>query len=128
MLQPLALETMLGGAALEAFDHELSNVFRNIVDPNTAAKAMRQVTLTVKLKPNEKRNSLDISFQVVPKLAPVEALTTEALIEVARDGTIAVMEVFRSQEGDRTVLPGCEGNAITINPFDRETRKEAQSA
>lgn len=126
MLQELKAATLMGGAAIEKLDHELAKVFANIVDPNTKAQAVRQVTLVIKIKPNDKRDRIEVAAQAVSKLSPDEPTTVEALVEQARDGSVAVLEMFRSQDPGRTVLPGCEGPILNVNPFD--ARKESTHA
>lgn len=133
MLQELKTATLMGGAVLEMVDHELMKVFQNIVNPNTKPGAVRQVTLVIKIKPNDKRNRIDVSAQAVAKLVPDEPVKVEALVERAADGSVAVMEMFRGMDHGRTALPGVEPEARTItvepiNPFNEGNAKEAANA
>lgn len=72
----VSLETMNGGAAVELFNDELQKVLDNIGDPNTKPDTVREITLKVKIKPNEKRRFADVSLQVTSKLAPVRETNT----------------------------------------------------
>jgi len=56
-LETVSLDNLGGGAAVEKFNDELVEVLRNIQDPNTSPTAMREIKLTVSLKPAEDRAS-----------------------------------------------------------------------
>jgi hypothetical protein len=74
--QSVSLINLNGGAAVELFDDELQKAFDNIGDPNTKPDAVREVTLTVKLHPDEKRRYCDITIQAKSKTAPVRESST----------------------------------------------------
>jgi len=71
-LTEVSLETLGGGAAIERFNYELQNVLNNIGDINTKADAVREVSLKVKIKPNEDRAFCVISIEVSGKLASIK--------------------------------------------------------
>lgn len=71
-LQEVSLETLGGGAAIERFNYELEKVLENIGDPNTKADAMREVTLKIRIKPNEDRSFCVVEIQVNGKLASIK--------------------------------------------------------
>lgn len=75
---PIKLETLAGGAALERFDYELQRVFENIMDPNTRPDLVRNVTLKVTFRPNKDRNFGPVTIEAAAKLAPLEGHTTQA--------------------------------------------------
>ncbi len=79
--EPVTLQNLYEGAALEAVNYELANVFANIQDPNTEATLQREVTLKIKIKPNQERGIAEVSFQAVPKLAPSKMVATTVLLD-----------------------------------------------
>ena len=72
----LSLLTICEGSAAERFDYELQKVLNNIVDPNTEAKTTREITITVKIKPDEARESFSAEMFVKSKLAKLSAVTS----------------------------------------------------
>lgn len=77
----LSLENICDGAAIERFDIVLQDILNNILDVNTEADTVREIKLTVKIKPSPDREILSIAFQVVPKPAPLSPLFTNAFID-----------------------------------------------
>ncbi len=69
----VSLATIKGGAAVEKFNHALSQVLENIDDPNTDADAERSISLVVKMKPSPDRAEVAYTIQVKPKFAPPTA-------------------------------------------------------
>ena len=74
------LSNLARGAALELLNDALNKVWDNVLDPNTAAKAPRGVTLTVSIKPNEERNIANTVIDVKAKLAPPKGVGTVVYI------------------------------------------------
>ncbi|HEX7330365.1 MAG TPA: hypothetical protein VF290_02630 [Pyrinomonadaceae bacterium] len=70
--QFVSLETFGQGAAIELFSDELEKVLNNVLDPNTKATATREVTLTLKIKPDEDRSFAHTSMEIKSKLAPTK--------------------------------------------------------
>ena len=103
--QPITLATLLGGAIIEAVDHEIGNVLSNIQDPNTSSGAARTVTLSLKIKPNKERNIAQVTFQAASKLAPAEALETSILIDRDKSGKAVGFEMAKGNEYNQGVLP-----------------------
>jgi hypothetical protein len=64
------LGTIGNGSAGDLFQAELREVLRNIDDPNTKPDAVRVITLEVKIKPSEKRDSAAVQVNCKSKLAP----------------------------------------------------------
>ncbi|MEG1638934.1 MAG: hypothetical protein RR274_05275, partial [Erysipelotrichaceae bacterium] len=55
-MKHINLETFASGAFTKQVNRALEDVTKNIQDPNTDATAVRKVTITISLKPNEQRN------------------------------------------------------------------------
>ena len=76
-MEKLSLATICNGTAVERFDYELQKVLENINDPNTEAEAVREITLKIKIKPDEAREMLKTEMSVSSKpagLSPVTAI------------------------------------------------------
>lgn len=72
----VSLATLSDGAAIEMFDEELQRVLDNILDVNTDPKQAREITLKVKIQPNENREMGAVSIGTVSKLAPSKSVST----------------------------------------------------
>lgn len=108
---PITLSQMMGGAIIEAVDHEIANALANIQDVNTSPTAARAVTLKLKIKPNKERNIAEMTFQTSASLAPVEALETSILIDRNNAGQPVAFELRQESQCNQGVLPifGSEG-------------------
>jgi hypothetical protein len=84
----VSLDTLGRGAAIEMFNRELDAVLENILDPNTKAEAVREVTLKLKLKPAENRKSAEGTISCQSKLAPIQE--TRTLLFLGKQGAQAV--------------------------------------
>ena len=67
---------MARGAILERADYEMSRILENIMDPNTAATAKRKLTLTLELKPDDNRQTIQVSCAAKSALAPTSPVVT----------------------------------------------------
>lgn len=68
---PVTLEHLAGGAASDLFNHEMDRVLNNINDINTKAEAVREITIKLKIVPNDDRSYCHAEVAVTSKLAPV---------------------------------------------------------
>lgn len=71
VVEDVTLATLGNGAAVELFETELFKVLDNIEDPNTKPDSVREITLKVSIKPNDRREKAIVAIQVKSKLAPV---------------------------------------------------------
>ncbi len=74
---PVTLVTLANGAAMEIFDSELSKVVENILDPNTDPKAVREVTLKVRIKPDASRKNAAVVVGVTSKTGAINGCGTQ---------------------------------------------------
>lgn len=74
--EQVSLSTLASGAAVERFDHELQRVIDNIADYNTDPKAVREVSLKVKIRPNDDRSFSVVEIIATSKIAPIKPETT----------------------------------------------------
>lgn len=80
------LNMLLGGQANERWQDALDRLTRNILDPNTEAKRTRKVTLVITVKPNERRDGGEMSFDIKENLAPPKAVSQAVFFEMGMDG------------------------------------------
>jgi len=73
----------------------LAQIVNNIGDPNTEPKAVRELTIKVKFKPNEQRNMPTLTYAVTSKLAPVKPVEIMAMVDRGADGldTLFIPEI-----------------------------------
>lgn len=95
----LSLDNIGLGALKEQFGIELQKVLENISDPNTDAKKARKVTISVTLKPNEKRNIAMMSLQAKCSLVPSGAIETEIYIDRDKNGEVIAEELHGQLPG-----------------------------
>jgi hypothetical protein len=76
----VSLANLGRGAAIEQFDEEFGRAIENILDPNTPSVQEREITLKVKLKPNDKRDFCLVGVSCTSKLAPAKAFATQVFI------------------------------------------------
>ncbi len=84
----VTLETLGHGACLEKFDDELKKVIENILDPNTT-DAAREITLKVKIKPDETRQVCITDIIASSKLAPAKSFRTALFVGKEKGVAIA---------------------------------------
>ena len=121
MRETLTLDNLGGGAAQEQFNHELSKVLANILDPNTKPTALRGLTLTVKFKPDEDREMVDVEVNCSSKLATIKPFPTQIYMSVGEDGQAVAMEYNPKQMHMKDQLVEESENVVR---FKREERSE----
>jgi hypothetical protein len=91
MDQPsVTLATLAGGAAEELFGQELQKVLRNIDDPNTDTKTVREINVKVRFTPNDDRTMGATTVTCVAKLAPTKKVKTVVYIGRGSGQLVAV--------------------------------------
>ncbi|HEY9734904.1 MAG TPA: hypothetical protein V6D06_01435 [Trichocoleus sp.] len=99
----ISLENLCRGAAIERFNEELQKVLRNIVDPNTPARAKRCITLKVVIAPSEERDFATIAVTATSKTADPMPVTTSVMIG-SSGGLVGATELSNRHHQPR--LPG----------------------
>lgn len=85
--EPLSLSNLGDGAALEMFEEELQKVLDNIVDPNTKAKSPREITLKIRITPDDERQLGMVELICTSKMTPARSFNTNCLLgRVGRRG------------------------------------------
>ena len=78
MEQGIKIDTIGGGALAEKFDVELERILENILDPNTASNAVREMNLKIKFCPTANRTLGSLKIESSSKLAPDVSYVTQA--------------------------------------------------
>jgi hypothetical protein len=71
-LEKITLVNIASGVAEELFEKELAAVLENIGDIDTAADAVREITLKIQFKPNMDRDMGMVAVKAASKLAPTK--------------------------------------------------------
>lgn len=107
--EKLTLSNLGNGAAVELFGIELRRVLKDVMDPNTDPKAVREITLKVAFKPGEDRELVPMGLKAQSKLAGSRIFMSKVIIG-RNQGRVEARE-FRS--GQRELFDG-EDNVIPI--------------
>jgi uncharacterized protein YuzE len=93
------LSSFADGAVAERFNLELSKVLENIADPNTDAKKVRKVTLTVSLKADDKRDIASVGIVAKSTLAPAKDIETKIVMDYDGKGNVIGAELKSGKKG-----------------------------
>ena len=74
------LSNLDGGALAELFEANLPRLLDNVKDPNTKPEALRQVSITLKVKPTKSRREAVITYGVNLKLAAANERSTTVFL------------------------------------------------
>lgn len=100
MKKMIDLEQFADGAMAERFNAELQKVLENIADPNTDAKKVRKLTLTVAFKSaDDKRDVVQVSVQAKTTLAPATNIETKLIVDHDTNGEVVGAELKSGVKG-----------------------------
>jgi hypothetical protein len=104
---------MARGAISERVDYEMGRVMRNIMDPNTSPTEKREITLTIKLSPDDERAVIGVSVTAKSKLAPTVPIKTALYAHTDSYGEFHAVEMtpqipgqigFDGDEAEQTAI------------------------
>jgi len=95
----IRLEEVGCGVVAEKFDDEITRVVKNIMDINTEAKPVREITLKLKIKPDpEDRSSCSLEVSSWSKLAPTKSYVSKMNVGIDRStGEVDAEEIVSMQ-------------------------------
>ena len=102
---PLTVDSLAGGGAVERLHRAIDEALENILDPNTAAKKTRTVTLKMTIKPNEQRNMGEVTVATSVALCPPQPLETSIIIDKDRTGRAVASELMTGESPGSVPLP-----------------------
>lgn len=118
--EEIKLDNINGGQMVALFERELARVLENIGDENTSAKATREISLKVKIRPDETRESATIEIDGHAKLAPVKPSKSYAVFSF--DGT--TVRAFQSDPRQLTL--GVEDTPGNVTPMPAKAAGEGK--
>ncbi|WP_261178828.1 replication terminator protein [Anaerobacillus sp. CMMVII] len=95
----LDLNNLADGAVAERFNQELRKILENISDPNTDAKKVRKLTLTVSFKADDQRDIAAVGVQAKTTLAPARDIETKIVLDWDSNGQITGAELKSGIKG-----------------------------
>lgn len=93
------LNEFADGAAAEKFNNEMQKILDNIADLNTDPEKIRTVTLTVKIKPSENRQTANVSVSAKSALAPAKEVSSTILMDRDTTGKMVGKELKSGIKG-----------------------------
>ena len=103
-MKHIDLEKFASGAFSAQVNRELEKVTQNIQDPNTDATAVRKITVTISLKPNDNRNFVATGVQAKSTLAPaLGAVTAIAMGKDIKTGEVDAVEIGDQIPGQMSI-------------------------
>lgn len=96
--QQKSILQMARGAIQERADYEMSRLLANILDANTSPTAKRKLTITLELKPDDKRQNISVSVTAKSALAPTNPVVT-SLYVVDNDNVVEMVPQIPGQVG-----------------------------
>lgn len=78
----VTLDSLNSGALNDLFTAEFDKVLQNISDPNTKPDAVREITMSVKIKPDKTRSMCTSIVSMKSKLVPI--MPHESIVHLAR--------------------------------------------
>lgn len=111
------LDELMDGALTERFNRELHRVLQNVYDPNTEAKAKREIAVKITITPSEQRDAAIFSLAVTSKLAPAVNIAQTVFLGMDDDGRITATERV-SQTPGQIDIDGNETPMPRVIKFD----------
>lgn len=99
----ISIDGLAGGAAVEKLNIELRKLAENVLDPNTKPDAVRTITLTIKIKPNDQRQVGNAEIAVKSSLAPSKGIPSMFVFDFDKDGKAAIKELV-TRDPNQTII------------------------
>lgn len=98
------LEEFAAGALTAQINRAMEDVTKNVQDPNTDATATRKITVTIVMKPNDRRDFVATGVQTKTTLAPVlGAVTAISMGKNLKTGEVEAVEIGRQIPGQMSM-------------------------
>lgn len=98
------LNSLAGGGLSERINRELAKVAENVMDPNTKADAVRTLTITLKIKPDEARQIGTAEFVVKTSLVPPKGLPSAFVFDYDKDGKAVLKELKTGRDNNQLAI------------------------
>ena len=100
----ISIDQLAGGGLTERINRELAKVAENVLDPNTKADAVRTLTITLKIKPDENRQVGTAEFAVKSSLVPAKGLPSAFVFDFDNEGKAVMKELNLSKDRNQSAL------------------------
>lgn len=118
------LNELAGGGLSDRINRELQKVAENVLDPNTKADAVRTLTITLKIKPNENRQVGTAEFVVKSALVPPKGLPSMFVFDYDSEGKAVLAELKTGNDPNQTamndsgeVVDGTGKKVVNFGPY-----------
>ena len=108
------LDDLMDGGVTERFNAELKRVLENVFDMNTDAKAVRNIQLTITIRPNERRDAAEFNAKVTAKIAPPVPMSQTVFLAQTDSGTVTATEITNQVSGQI----GIDGSEVIPKVFE----------
>lgn len=119
------LEEFAGGKLSAQINKALEKVTENIQDPNTEAKKVRKISVSIALHPSENRNYVTTSVETKTTLAPeIGAMTALSMGKDIKTGKVEAVEILNQLPGQMSIQDIIDEEESKEEPpkaFDPET-------
>lgn len=117
----LTLETLEGGAVLEATDLAIQRVVDDLIDPDKLEDETRSVVITLRFQPTKNPRNPQVTASVQPKLAKYRPIAGQAYLSADADGQIVAHQVDPEQQQlPLETAATDEGGPANVAPLRRE--------
>ena len=120
-----SLSELMDGGVEERFNRALDQVWDNVFDPNTKADAPREITMKVKIRASQNRDSARFDVDIIPKLAPPVSLSQTVMLSLSGDGSIVATERTNQIPG-QIGMDGSEQPLPKVMEFKKPSDKAAE--
>lgn len=119
----ISLATLGGGVAAEKFEEEMTKVIENVLDPNTDAKAKREIVIRVTIKPSADRKNGSIAISAQAKLAPATCYEVRGYFGKDKAGRV---HAFEEDPKQITIDDFVQAQEEKVTPLQQQPQKEAK--
>lgn len=126
MIQPKEVDfnTLGRGGLRELFVRAFGDVMRNIDNPNTKAKAKREIVIKIGVLPNKERSSVELLFDVDTKLAKDTPTLESAAFLGISNGKPVIQEWGRGQMQGQLGINDFVETEVTEETSDNKLNKD----
>lgn len=94
---------MAMGAIEERVNYEMGKVVENIIDPNTEPTKARKLSVTLELKPDSERRTIQVKAVAKSSLVPTNPIATALYVTSDQNGEMEVVEMVPQVPGQQAL-------------------------
>lgn len=121
-MEHINIEQFSDGELSQQINREVEAVANNIADPNTDSRVARKITVTITMKPNDKRDFITTSITTKSTLAPtMGAVTALCVGKNLKTGKVEVAEIGNQIPGQMSMEETNRGKTEPLVEVDGKT-------